>query len=226
MFELYTDKVSLPCDRMKVLRFMKSFTSALVAPPQRSVQQCNAYICTYDDEGVSVYIYLYLNTDKIGILYRYSDPLSSPEDRQAAEEDANQFAEDMGFLMDDLKFDKLDASKQESFLSSIPLFSQKGSAVQPETVHPIEEEAIKVAESVIEKAVIEVRPPETFKAMAEEINKAPLTVTENIVAEKKSREEMPEKPFKSEPKTKEKTWIPEILSKFRIRASGDRGKKG
>ena len=197
MFELCEQKCSLPLERERVIRLMMSFNEPMVAAPRHPVQQTHAYICTFkEDEGPSVYIYLYLTTEKVGLMYRYVEE-SSSEGSQTAEDDAVQFAEDMGFLMDDLRFDELLIPQQEKLLATIPLFTPVTPDIQEEmleeTVEVVPEEPVKASEAVVEETVIE---------------------------------EQPEEEKELEQKTEEKIWEPErFLSKFRMRAAAERLKK-
>ncbi len=221
MFELCEQKSSLPLERERVIRLMMSFNEPMVAAPRHPVQQTHAYICTFkEDEGPSVYIYLYLTTDKVGLMYRYVEEPSS-EGSPTAEDDAVQFAEDMGFLMDDLKFDELLISQQEKLLATIPLFTPITPDIQEEmpaeTVEVVLEEPIKADEVVVE----ETKAVEKQSIVPEEPVKATEAVVEETVIE-----EQPEEEKELEQKTEENIWEPErFLSKFRMRAAAERVKK-
>ncbi|MBI4745341.1 MAG: hypothetical protein HY786_02055 [Deltaproteobacteria bacterium] len=197
MFELCEQKCSLPLEREHVIRLMMSFNEPMVAAPRHPVQQTHAYICTFkEDERVAVYIFLYLTTEKVGLMYRYVEEPSS-EGGPTAEDDAVRFAEDMGFLMDDLRFDELLISQQEKLLATIPMFTAIMPDIQEEipaeTVEVVPEEPIKATEAVVKETIIEGQP-----------------------GEKKGLQQ----------KTEEKIWEPErFLSKFRMRAAAERVKK-
>mgnify|MGYP001562579596 CR=1 FL=1 len=198
MFELCKQKCSLPLERERVIRLMMSFNEPMIAPPSHHVQPTHAYICIFkEDAGPSIYIYLYLTTEKVGLLYRYAEEPSASKASQTAEDDAVQFAEDMGFLMDDLRFDELLIPQQEKLLATIPLFTPVTPDIQEEmleeTVEVVPEEPVKASEAVVEETVIE---------------------------------EQPEEEKELEQKTEEKIWEPErFLSKFRMRAAAERLKK-
>ncbi|MBM2837886.1 MAG: social motility and stimulation tgl protein [Deltaproteobacteria bacterium] len=220
MFELCEQKCSLPLERERVIRLMMSFNEPMVAAPHHAVQQTHAYICTFkEDEKVSVYIYLYLTTEKVGLMYRYLEEPSS-EGSPTAEDDAVQFAEDMGFLMDDLRFDVLLISQQEKLLATIPMFTPIIPNIQEEMpaeiVEVVPEVPIEAAEIVIE----ETKAVEKQSIVPEEPIKATEAVVEETVIE-----EQPEEEKVLEQKTEEKVWEPErFLSKFRMRAAAARVK--
>lgn len=150
MFELCLEKCFILADRERVMRLMTSFNEPMVAPPHHQAQPTHAYICTFkEDEGFSVYIHLYLIIEKVGVLYRSADIFLAHEECRPAEDEGLQFAEDMGFMMDDLKFDELDPSQQDKLLAIIPLFS---------TAAPTEvaaEEVVETAEAAVEEAVVQ-----------------------------------------------------------------------
>lgn len=159
MFELCEQKSSLPLERERIRRLMISFNEPVVAAPRHSAQPTRAYICTFkEDEGLSVYIYLYLTIDKVGLIYKYTEEIPS-EGSQDAEDEAVLFAEDMGFMIDDIKFDELDTSQQDKLLAMIPMFISNTPDIPKEDAEEIVEavldEPIETAEKVKEDAVRE-----------------------------------------------------------------------
>ena len=170
MFNQCEEKCSLPLEREHVIKLMTSLNEPMIDPPRHHAQPTHAYISTFkEDEGLSVYIYLYLTIEKVGILYRYAEEVPVSERNRIAEEDAVQFAEDMGFLMDDLKFDLLDMSQQDKVLATIPMFIPKTAAIQEErpseiievmTGGPIEATEEVVKKTIVEAKIIEVQPDE------------------------------------------------------------------
>lgn len=150
MFELCREKCSIDADREGVIRLAMSFNEPQVAPSGHHIQPAQAYICTLKErDGFSVYIYLYLTTEKTGILYVHADAARTEDECRAAEDEANQFTEEMGFMMDDLKFFDLNASQQDKLLATIPLFSQTAK-VEAEGKE-LEEEVIEAIEPVSEE---------------------------------------------------------------------------
>lgn len=154
MFELCLEKCFILADRERVMRLMTSFNEPMVAPPHHQAQPTHAYICTFkEDEGFSVYIYLYLIIEKVGVLYRSADIFLTHEECRPAEDEGLQFAEDMGFMMDDLKFNELDPSHQDKLLAIIPLFSTTAPTERPLMVAT--EEVVETAEAAVEEAVVQ-----------------------------------------------------------------------
>lgn len=170
MFNQCEEKCSLLLERERVIKLMTSLNEPMIAPPRHHAQPTHAYICTFkEEEGLSVYIYLYLTIEKVGILYRYAEEVPVSEGSRIAEDAAVQFAEDMGFLMDDLKFDLLDIPQQDKLLATIPMFIPKTAAVQEErpseiievvTEGPIEAPEDIVKKTNVEAKIIEVQPDE------------------------------------------------------------------
>ncbi|MDO8446684.1 MAG: hypothetical protein Q7T53_11385 [Deltaproteobacteria bacterium] len=200
MFEICKDKSYVPAEREQVARLMMSFNEPMVAPSRHSAQPTQAYICTLKEgEGFSVYIYLYLTIEKIGILYEYTDKITDTQSLRTAEDEALQFTDDMGFIVDDLNFEFLEISEQNKLLASIPLFKTPAEVV-------IKERTSEVEGAVREAAVV-----------AE-------TITEKVEEEK--IEELTVEVEERQPIEEGKKWEPELfLTKFRIRAAAERMKK-
>ena len=223
MFELCDQKSSLPLERERVIRLMMSFNEPMIAPPRHHVQPTHAYICTFkEDEGLSVYIYLYLMTEKVGLMYKYLKEVPISEGSRIAEDEAVLFAEDMGFLMDDLRFEDLLILQQEKLLATIPMFTPITAGIQEEipaeTVEVVPVEAIEAAEVVVEQTIA---VEEKQSVVPEEPVEAAEAVVEETVIE-----EQPEEKKGLEQKGEEKIWEPEkFLSKFRMRAAAERLKK-
>jgi len=210
MFEISKDKSYVAAEREQVARLIMSFNEPMVAPSRHSAQPTQAYICTLKEgEGFSVYIYLYLTIEKIGIIYEYTDKITDTKSLRTAEDEALQFTETMGFIVDDLNFEYLEISEQNKLLASIPLFKTPAKVVikerTPEVEGAVVREVAGVTETITEKAVF------TEKAKDEKIEElAPLA------------EEVEEK----QPIEEGEKWQPELfLTKFRIRAADERMKK-
>ncbi len=209
MFEISKDKSYVTAEREQVARLMMSFNEPMVAPSRHSAQPTQAYICTLKEgEGFSVYIYLYLTIEKIGIIYGYTDKITDSQSLQTAQDEALQFTDDMGFIVDDLNFEYLEISEQNKLLASIPLFKTPAEVVIKERTPEVEgavREVAGVAETTTEKAI---SPEEVKEEKIEEVT--PLT------------EEVEER----QPIEEGEKWEPELfLTKFRIRAAAERMKK-
>lgn len=209
MFEISKDKSYVTAEREQVARLMMSFNEPMVAPSRHSAQPTQAYICTLKGgEGFSVYIYLYLTIEKIGIIYEYTDKITDTQSLQTAQDEALQFTDDMGFIVDDLNFEFLEISEQNKLLASIPLFKIPAEVVIKERTPEVEgaiREVAGVAETTTEKTIF---PEEVKEEEIEEV--APLA------AEVEERQPIEEG----------EKWEPELfLTKFRIRAAAERMKK-
>lgn len=124
MYDLCRDKCHLTAERERIVRLMMSFNEPIVAPAGHHAQPTPAYICIMrEEEGFSVHIYLYLTIEKVGLLYSYPDKILNSDECKEAEEEAIQFVEQMGCLMDDLHFSSLLSEEQDKLLATIPLFS-------------------------------------------------------------------------------------------------------
>lgn len=203
MFEISKDKSYVTAEREQVARLMMSFNEPMVAPSRHSAQPTQAYICTLKEgEGFSVYIYLYLTIEKIGIIYGYTDKITDTQSLQTAEDEALQFTDDMGFIVDDLNFEFLEISEQNKLLASIPLFKTPAEVVIKERTPEVEgavREVAVVAETITEK--VEEKKIEELAPLTEEVEER-------------------------QPVEEGEKWEPELfLTKFRIRAAAERMKK-
>lgn len=163
MFEMCKDKNYVAADRETVQKLMISFNEPMVAPSSHSAQPAHAYICTLKEgKEFAVYIYLYLTIEKVGILYRYTDRITDNGSCQAAEEEALQFTEAMGFIVDDASFNYLEISEQNKLLASIPMFIPPPKAVAEErpSREEVVEEVVAAVETVTEKGEEEPGPAE------------------------------------------------------------------
>lgn len=154
MFEV-CEKPYLDADREQIIRLFMSFNEPMVAPSGHPAQPTRAYIVTLKEaSGFAVYIYLYLTIQKEGILYKCANELLTEDACKDAENEAIQFAEGMGHLIDDLKFNYLEISEQMKLMSYLPLFFQKTEGIS-EKRPMVEnlEEAFETIEPVIEKRV-------------------------------------------------------------------------
>lgn len=203
MFEVCKDKNYVAAEREQVARLMMSFNEPMVAPSRHSAQPTQAYICTLKEgEGFSVYIYLYLTIEKTGIIYEYTDKITDTQSLRTAQDEALQFTDDMGFIVDDLNFEYLEISEQNKLLASIPLFKTPAEVV-------IKGRAPEVEGVVREVAVV----AETTTEKVEEEN---IEEVAPLAAEVEERQPIEEG----------EKWEPELfLTKFRIRAAAERMKK-
>lgn len=203
MFEISKDKSYVTAEREQVARLMMSFNEPMVAPSRHSAQPTQAYICTLKEgEGFSVYIYLYLTIEKIGIIYGYTDKITDAQSLQTAEDEALQFTDDMGFIVDDLNFEFLDISEQNKLLASIPLFKTPAEVV------------IKERTSEVEGAVRDVAG--VAETTTEKVEEEKIEEVAPLAAEVEERQ----------PVEEGEKWEPELfLTKFRIRAAAERMKK-
>lgn len=204
MFEISKDKSYVTAEREQVARLMMSFNEPMVAPSRHSAQPTQAYICTLKEgEGFSVYIYLYLTIEKIGIIYEYTDKITDTQSLRTAQDEALQFTDDMGFIVDDLNFEFLEISEQNKLLASIPLFKTPAEVVikeiTPEVEGAVVREVAVIAETITEK--VEEEKIEEVAPLAAEVEER-------------------------QPVEEGEKWEPELfLTKFRIRAAAERMKK-
>lgn len=131
MFEIDSERQSLPLSPDKVLALVASLNAPMVVAADMPVEPTRAYICAYRDgvDEVSFSIYLHCVESNKGAFYRY-DGGRVPQSRfDEVMSEAMAFAESLGFMMDDLGFRDLDPARREELMRETPMFLEPGARV-------------------------------------------------------------------------------------------------
>ncbi|HEY8368252.1 MAG TPA: hypothetical protein VIM86_02960, partial [Thermodesulfobacteriota bacterium] len=118
MFEIDSERQSLPLSPDKVLALVASLNAPMVVAADMPVEPTRAYICAYRDgvDEVSFSIYLHCVESNKGAFYRY-DGGRVPQSRfDEVMNEAMAFAESLGFMMDDLGFRDLDPARRDELM--------------------------------------------------------------------------------------------------------------
>ncbi|GEM_PF-1092273 len=152
MFELDQEQSWVDARQEDVVFIATSVNRPAVAPPDRSPEPAQAYICTIRHENLFfVHIYLYLISSNIGLLYRWDAGGVPREVVSTLEQNALEFSETMGFMMSDLRYRELSPEEKQGLFESTPLFHQDLSRFKTdEEIQEIEPEEIGETELVIE----------------------------------------------------------------------------
>lgn len=218
MFEIDNTLKYIEASQDDVLEIIGSINIPLVAAADYPSEPTKAYICSLKKPKklIVVYIYLHLIQSNIGIIYKSTQGLTPEKDYPTMKDSALEFAESMGFLMEDLAFDNLSGQEKEDLMKSLPLFmkdlsvlketeEEKEETVSLEEVEefppekeeveeelPKEEEIEEIlpeAEEVVITEEPEVQPP----AAAKEVEKEEVRIEEPREEEKKEvKKEVPE----------------------------------
>jgi len=168
MFELDSRQSWVEAQPQEVVYLATSINRPAVAPPARAPESAQAYICSLRKrEGVYVFIYLHLMSSNSGLLYRWSKGAVRNEMVPALQQNAMEFTESMGFMMDDLRFSELPPEQQGEVFSQTPVFHQDISFLKPPDESVSEIEVIETEDSADELVIEAVEEAEA--ASTEEV---------------------------------------------------------
>jgi len=174
MFELDGKKSWVEAQPAEVVYLATSINRPAVAPPDRAPETAQAYVCTLRRaQGYFVYIYLHLVSTNTGLLYRWSKGAVSAEMVESLQQNAQEFTESMGFMMDGLRFSEMAPDQQAETFARTPLFHQDISFLKSEDESVAELEIVEPEEGGGEEVVIEAVEEEAAEAEAAEVEESP-----------------------------------------------------
>lgn len=124
MFEIDSERTTLPLSPDRVLALVASLNAPMVVAADMPVEPTRAYICAYRDNAdqVGFSIYLHCVESNKGTFYRY-DGGAVPRARfDDVMSEAMAFAESLGFMMDDLGWERLDGRRRDELVRETPMF--------------------------------------------------------------------------------------------------------
>lgn len=133
------DSLTIPARR--VLRLQRSLNRIQVGMPGFPSQEATAYLCAFvAGQGIRVAVVLDLHASrKIAV---YLNDQGEVPDRRAGSifSEGVGFAESMGFMLNDMEFQKLSREERENLWSSLPLSAHREESPQPPAAltHPPE----------------------------------------------------------------------------------------
>jgi hypothetical protein len=120
----------LPVSKEQVRALMESINQPQIQIPGRSAQAAIGHLCgVRNGNGTSsVFISLHLPATGENVVYVHDPHEVSAESYSEAERDGLAFLESMGFMLDDLQFQKLAPESQDQTLRRLPLFTAPAGA--------------------------------------------------------------------------------------------------
>ncbi len=161
MFEIDSERTSLPLSPDKVLALVASLNTPMVVAADMPVEPTRAYICAFreraDEVGFSIYLHC-VESNK-GAFYRYDDARIPQARFDEVMGEAMAFAESLGFMMDDLGFRGLDAARRDELMRETPMFLEPSAraAAMPAT-EPSEPANAVVVDELADAGVVGATP--------------------------------------------------------------------
>jgi hypothetical protein len=148
MFIIDANLTDLKIREKTLYKVLFSLNIHEVATPELSAEDAKSYVFIIRDGGKYVaYIGLYFpNTDRT-LYYGYSDNPFTESSLSDVENEARNFTEDMGAMLDELDISKLSAAEQQQWINDQDIFSsikkreeQQPAAVPVESTPPVEQD--------------------------------------------------------------------------------------
>jgi len=126
MFIIDSNITDLKVREKGIIKMLFSLNTHSVATPEMSVEEARCYIIFFRETGrASAYIGMYLpHTDK-RYYYAYSGNQFPLETVAEVEEETRKFAEDMGFLLDEVNLSAMSPGERSQWLDEQTIFGQK-----------------------------------------------------------------------------------------------------
>jgi hypothetical protein len=153
MFTITHNLTDLKVKERNIYKMLYSMNSPQVATPELSVEEARCYVLFFSEgPNLSAYIGLYLPRIDRKIFYAYS---SNPFPFEAAtdvEFEATGFAEDMGFLLDEISVSGMPADDRNRWIEEQYIFGYKKPEIEDDIVTVTSAEKVKSALTEKEEA--------------------------------------------------------------------------
>jgi hypothetical protein len=132
-----------------------SMNSPQIATPELSVEEARCYILLFrTGNSYSAYIGLYLPNSERSFYYTFSGNPIPEEGLNEALDEATRFAEEMGFLLDELKLAGMSVDERNQWIEDQAIFGYRGKADDKAGEKPAEKTEAKLVEKTAEKAEV------------------------------------------------------------------------
>jgi hypothetical protein len=160
MFEIKNDLIDLKVKERNIFKILYSMNSHPVATPGMNVEEARCYILFFSEgSNLSAFIGLYLPRTDRKLFYAYSSNPFPVEGEADVESDARVFAEDMGFLLDEINVAGMAGDDRNHWIEEQYIFGYRKPEAE-ETESELNEEPTPEAEE-------EEREPEVAAAKEE-----------------------------------------------------------
>lgn len=124
MFVLEPSKRFIDTQKKSILTFIQSINLPMVAAADHPAEETQAFIITIQnvDRSLETYIYLHLQETNQSVLYAYDEAPFMGDRLDEAEGEALDFVESMGFMMDNMRINKISEEERRVIMEETPAF--------------------------------------------------------------------------------------------------------
>ncbi|MCC6807423.1 MAG: hypothetical protein IT381_08365 [Deltaproteobacteria bacterium] len=128
-----SDRRTLPVEPASILFVMSSFNQVSLAVPGLDQEPAHAYIVAHKTPRgqYNVHVYILLQQTSTPVVYMRDGPPVADTGYQQVIAEALAFVESMGFLLDDIGFDKAPPEKRQAMIESFPFLREAPTAIAP-----------------------------------------------------------------------------------------------
>ncbi|NTW65912.1 MAG: hypothetical protein HGB21_06315 [Nitrospirae bacterium] len=160
MFTINTSLTDLKVKERNIYKMLYSMNSPQVATPELGVEEARCYILFFSEgQNLSAYIGLYLPGTDRKIFYAYTSNPFPFEAVPEVEVEATGFAEDMGFLLDEISVSGMSLDDRNRWIEEQYIFGYKKPELENAAVEVKEEEKVEPVAATQEEAPA--APPKT-----------------------------------------------------------------
>jgi len=126
LFSLDPTLTRLDATRDRVASIAESVNHPHVGVPGREAQSTSGFVVGLrnDDGTYAMYVYLWLTRSREAVVYAMNDRRLHADEYASAQNEAFQFCESMGFIMEGLGYRNLSPEAQDELLSRLPPFQR------------------------------------------------------------------------------------------------------
>ncbi len=127
MFAVNETHKGLQGEHSKVISVLHSLNEPKIAAADHPAEPTKAFVVTMGGNDAGEYqthIVLFLTKTQDRVMYSWDDGSYSQDERSSIEEQALDFVENMGFMMDNLNLETLEDSQRVSVVKGLPVFEE------------------------------------------------------------------------------------------------------
>lgn len=137
MFVVSDNTGKFNADRNQVVSVLHSMNEPMIAAADRPVEETQAFvvISTAGAAKVVAHVVLFLKASKVRVVYEWDEGPVEVGRRAELEDEALDFVENMGFMMDNFGLEKMPTKQRDQALIELPIFEkQKATLLSGDTM--------------------------------------------------------------------------------------------